>query len=56
MWRETWWNMAGGIKSEYDRIKKTDVFEFWKLFDLWHASVEKERDYYKQKTQQDGRK
>jgi hypothetical protein len=56
MWREIWWQMADGSKTEYDKIKATDVFEFWKLFDLWNAQVTREREYYKQKNQQDGRK
>lgn len=57
MWRELWWNMADGVKSEYDKIKRTDVFEFWKLFDLWNAAVTKQRDLYKQQNQhQNGRK
>jgi hypothetical protein len=42
MWQETWWAMAGGIKSEYDSVKGTDVFEFWKLFDLWKLKQERE--------------
>jgi hypothetical protein len=57
MWRELWWKMAGGIKSEYDKIKGTDVQEFWKLFDLWHDQIQKERELYKQKNSQNaGRK
>lgn len=55
MWRELWWNMGDGVKSEYDKIKRTDVFEFWKLFDLWNATVTKQREYYKQKNQQHGK-
>jgi hypothetical protein len=55
MWRELWWNMADGVKSEYDRVKKTDVLEFWKLFDLWSDALKKERDNYKQQTQKNGR-
>jgi len=41
MWRGLWWRMAGEVKSEYERIKGTDVFEFFPLFDLWFESVKK---------------
>jgi hypothetical protein len=44
MWRELWWKMADGVKSEYDRIKATDVMEFWKLFDLWQQRMEQQRE------------
>jgi hypothetical protein len=54
-WRETWWSMADGNKSEYDKIKATSVFEFWKLFDLWREKVERERDVYRKKNQQNGK-
>jgi len=43
--------MAGGVKSEYDKIKATDVFEYWKLFDLWRDRVNRERELYQQKQQ-----
>lgn len=36
--------MADGKKSEYERIKATDTFEFWKLFDLWKAAISRERE------------
>lgn len=49
MWRELWWKMAGGIKSEYDKIKGTSVFEFWALFDLWKNKIELEREAVKNK-------
>jgi hypothetical protein len=42
MWREVWWEMAKGVKSEYEKIKATDVFEFWNLFNLWQADLKKE--------------
>lgn len=48
MWRELWWKMAGEVKSEYDNMKQTDVFEFWKLFDMWQAKLEREKQHYKQ--------
>lgn len=34
-WIELWFKMANGVKSEYDKIYATDVFEFWTLYDLW---------------------
>ena len=48
MWIEIWWSMANGDKSEYDRLKATNVLEFWKLFDLWKARNESERDALEQ--------
>ena len=27
--------MANGVKSEYDGILGTDVFDFWSIYDLW---------------------
>lgn len=48
MWIEIWWSMANGDKAEYDRIKATNVLEFWKLFDLWKARNESERDALEQ--------
>ncbi len=44
--------VADGVKSEYEKIKTTDVFEFWKLFDLWKEKTARERDLFKQKNQQ----
>lgn len=41
--------MAGGVKSEYERIKGTDIFEFWAIFDLWKEKVKAETNDYKQK-------
>lgn len=41
-WIELFWAMANGIKSEYDKLKATDILEFWKLFDLWEARLERE--------------
>lgn len=52
MWREVWWSMAGGVKSEYDKIKATDVFEYWKLFDLWRDRLNRERELYQHKQNQ----
>jgi hypothetical protein len=49
MWRELWYGMAEGSKTEYDKIKVTDVFEFWKLFDLHKEKVKKERETYQKK-------
>jgi hypothetical protein len=43
MWRELWWAMAKGKKSEFDRIKATNVFEFWGVFDLWKEQMKLER-------------
>lgn len=51
-WQEIWWAMGGGVKSEYDKIKATDVFEYYKLFDLWRERVNRERDNYKHQNQQ----
>lgn len=47
--------MADGIKSEYEKIKGTDVLEYWKLFDLWQEQVSKEREFYKNKNRENGR-
>lgn len=46
MWRELWFTMAEGKKSEYDRIKATDVLEFWALYDLWKQQNARQRDEY----------
>jgi hypothetical protein len=54
MWQELWFNMADGIKSEYDRIKATNVFEFYELFDLWRKKTEADRSKYQKKTKQQG--
>jgi hypothetical protein len=51
-WRRLWWEMAGHVKSEYDKIKITDIFEFYSLLDMWSAQVKAERETYKQKNQQ----
>ena len=40
-WRELWWAMANGIKSEYDRIAATDVMEFWAIYDIWLDIIKK---------------
>lgn len=34
--------MSNGIKSEYDKIVATDVFEFWTLYDLWLDRIREE--------------
>jgi hypothetical protein len=52
MWRELWFAMAGGSIAEYDRIKRIEVHEFWKLFDLWKAKVAQERELAKARTNQ----
>lgn len=44
MWRELWWVMSGGKVSEYDRLKKIDVFEFWFLYDKWKEQMKQQRD------------
>lgn len=49
MWRELWFKMAHGITSEYERLKKVNVFEFWALYDLWVEKVTKENKMYKSK-------
>lgn len=57
MWRELWWVMAGGTISEYERIKSIPVLEFWKLYDLWKARNEAERDALnKRKNAQHGKR
>lgn len=55
MWREVWWGMAGGAIAEYEQIKKTDVFEYWKLFDLWRERVDRERELYNKQNQRNGK-
>lgn len=51
MWRELWWTMAGGKISEYETIKKIDVFEFWKVYDLWKEKMQTERDAAKARSE-----
>lgn len=34
--------MANGVKSEYDKIYATDLFEFWTLYDLWMDKIKEE--------------
>lgn len=41
-WVELWWKMAGGVKSEFDRILMTDVFDFWTIYDLWLDRLKEE--------------
>lgn len=50
-WRRLWWEMSDHVKSEYDKIKTTDIFEFYSLLDMWAAQVKAEREAYKQKQQ-----
>lgn len=45
--------MANSIPSEYERIKRIDIFEYWKLFDLWKDAVNRERQ--QQKNQHNGK-
>lgn len=56
MWRELWWIMASGKVSEYDKIKRIDVFEFWKIYDLWKEGQKRERDNAKAHTERKKRK
>jgi hypothetical protein len=49
LWREVWWGMGNGNITEYNRIKAMDVMEYYKLFDLWRARVDKERELYQQR-------
>lgn len=46
MWTELWFKMADGVTSDYERIKRTSVFEFWDLFDMWQAKLKKETKMY----------
>jgi hypothetical protein len=39
--------MADGVKGDYDRIKKTDIFEFWLLFDLWEKRMSRDNELKK---------
>lgn len=55
MWAEIWWSMSGGVKSEYDSLKKTDVQEFWRLFDLWQDKLEKQRELYRKQSTKNGK-
>ncbi len=41
-WQELVWAMANGVKSEYDNIMKTDIMEFWYLFDMWLDRIKQE--------------
>jgi hypothetical protein len=41
-WMELWWKMAGGLKSEYDQLLATDIFDFWTLYDLWLDRIKDE--------------
>lgn len=52
MWRELWFKMADGVKSEYDKIKSTNLFEFYHLFDLWRDKIDRERKAYERKAHQ----
>jgi len=40
-WMVLCWAMAGGVKSEYDRIWATEIVEFWYLFDMWLSRIKK---------------
>lgn len=48
MWQETWFAMSNGIQSEYDQLKRTNVFEFYKIYDLWKKKNELQRATRKQ--------
>jgi hypothetical protein len=50
MWQELWWAMAGGKMDEYHKIKGTNVFEFWKIFDLWKAQTARQREALRQQS------
>jgi hypothetical protein len=39
--------MAGGIKSEYEKIKATDIFEFYPILDLWKEKQKREMELLK---------
>jgi hypothetical protein len=47
--------MAGNVKSEYDRVKGTDVLEFWKLFDMWQLQEKADRARYLKQKANNGR-
>lgn len=55
MWQELWFKMAGGVISEYNRIKQINLFEFYALFDLWREEVGKEKKNLKRKVDQHGK-
>lgn len=44
MWQELWFKMAGGDPLKYDKIKKTNVFEFYNLLKLWNDQVKTENE------------
>jgi hypothetical protein len=34
-WIELWMKMAGGVPTEFDKIRAIDTMEFWTIYDLW---------------------
>lgn len=49
MWSELWFEMAQGVPSEIERIKATDIFTFWPIFDLWEKKLKRETELLKLK-------
>lgn len=43
-WMELWWKMAGGVKSEYEKIVSTELMEFWHLYDIWLDRMKAENE------------
>lgn len=39
--------MAGGSKVEFEKLRATNIMEFWALFDLWRSDVKKEIEHIK---------
>lgn len=40
--------MAEGKQSDFVKIKAMDTMEFWTIFDLYCAKIEREKAQYKQ--------
>lgn len=40
-WDGIWWNMADGDKCKYDALKATEENEFYEVFDLYKARMER---------------
>lgn len=40
-WQELWFYMADYDMNAYLKIKGTDVFEFWSLFEVWKKKMKK---------------
>jgi hypothetical protein len=47
-WIELWLKMAGGIATEFDKIRAMDTMEFWTIYDIWLDRIKDENSRRRQ--------